>query len=92
VVPPHGATTWCHHPGPLTLPKSARNKEPPEAAPHYLDFFLIMEPRYKNKKRTNTKNKDKVFLHKTRFFENDSVRQGSTFSPAVATCATHNPL
>ena len=71
MVPPRGATTWCHHPGPLTLPKSARNKDPPEGAPYYLVFFLNpMETRYKNKDRLKTKNKSKVFLYKTPFFVN----------------------
>jgi hypothetical protein len=59
-----GASTWCHHPGPLTLPKSARNKDPPEGAGPELVFFFFLnpvEPRWKNKDRLKTKNKGKVF-------------------------------
>ena len=62
VAAPPGATTWCHHPGPLTLPKSARNKDPPEGAgPELVFFFNPVEPRWKNKDRLKTKNKGKVF-------------------------------
>ena len=64
-MPPHGATTWCNHPGPLTLPKSARNKDPPEGAGPELAFFLI-QWNHDGKIKTASKRKKKVKCFNTK--------------------------
>jgi hypothetical protein len=62
-----GASTWCHHPGPLTLPKSARNKDPPEGAgPELVFFFFLIQWNHDGKIKTASKRKIKVKCFNTK--------------------------
>ena len=86
MVPPRGATTWRHHPGPLTLPKSARNKDPPEGAgPDLVFFFFKIQWNHDGKIKTASKRKRKVKAVDCQHSETNRASTGTPRRPSAGT-------